>query len=1121
MSKSASQYKARTNFLLEHLASFTMKSNQEAQIPAKERLAETKEMLAKGTLWTKEMEMRLTDNDIVLLDGETQHLASFTMKSNQEAQIPAKERLAETKEMLAKGTLWTKEMEMRLTDNDIVLLDGETQDVIEVYPLSSISVVQHINEDSDLNSVLLFTTQQTDEKYAATHLFQSDRVPAAVVATEIMKASSSKGAMPSRSTPSKGGASLPPPPAYTAPQPPTLERERMDLYEKSLVAQTIAAFSAASTDKYEKRPVKAAKVSDSESTSDDTIPVDILEARTNRDVQILNHCIDDIENLVQQTKKSAEAWKKLQKKKGKIKPDNPLAIEAKPPPESDFIDAFQKFKHAFNLLGRLRPYLHHPNAAELVHYLFVPLSLLVRCTNGPEKARGVLSPLLSLQAIELLQNCLSSKEMELWSALGPNWTEAKQSKPFKDVFIPPYAPVFKDGWVPPEFIGGQNVPANVAAAVAANAAAVAQMNDSKKLDDPTSPTVLAAAAKFRRLTSIKKETAASSPAPKNNIFRRGHVMYDFTARNSKELTIKQGEEISILDDSRQWWCVRNSKGEIGFIPNTIIEVKMGQEAQHNNVISPLPSPPMTAPPLVPTATITNIELREVKSTETSTVRQEEERKVPFVELRPVNKKPEEEPTPPPPPPMSPPPPTPPPVSTTPETTIVKKTVTKTENHGNALELAVLSGGNLKKVDKEALKKNREENQVKRMSSADLLNDELKRRMTHGQSALTPGVVRKKEQEEVIVLTPESGPTEVRDWLKSKNFSQTCIKALAWNSAKDLDKMSKEDLKRKCGDAEGARVYSQFAVQKSKWTTSSKGNELQFIMKKRKEIVDVTAKDEDKQPQEEGNLRNIVAEARASTETEVVVTQENKRSSYSGSKPIMITAPQERQRPQSMIIETKKDAPTPPERARSTTVTSSPTRRKSRGMSFGNDMIIPPPPVDYNDNEKVILTPDQVEAILAEQKKQQELLMEHEKQFALLERMQMQKRELEEHKRDYEELQKRKKQDELEEKQKELEKQIKAQQQELKANETRIQQQNQYFATIPGMTSMPGMMMPPRQVPVMSPQVQMVPVSGLPPQPTYLPMQPMPTVQPVVGYAPTVAQPGMPQMVGSIPSYIPQ
>ena len=35
--------------------------------------------------------------------------------------------------------------------------------------------------------------------------------------------------------------------------------------------------------------------------------------------QILNHCIDDIENLVMRTKRSAEAWKRLNKKKGKAK----------------------------------------------------------------------------------------------------------------------------------------------------------------------------------------------------------------------------------------------------------------------------------------------------------------------------------------------------------------------------------------------------------------------------------------------------------------------------------------------------------------------------------------------------------------------------------------------------------------------------------------------------------------------------------------------------------------------------------------------------------------------------------------------------------------------------------
>lgn len=34
--------------------------------------------------------------------------------------------------MLAKGNQWTKEMEMRLTDTDVVLLDGETQVNMEI-----------------------------------------------------------------------------------------------------------------------------------------------------------------------------------------------------------------------------------------------------------------------------------------------------------------------------------------------------------------------------------------------------------------------------------------------------------------------------------------------------------------------------------------------------------------------------------------------------------------------------------------------------------------------------------------------------------------------------------------------------------------------------------------------------------------------------------------------------------------------------------------------------------------------------------------------------------------------------------------------------------------------------
>ena len=34
----------------------------------------------------------------------------------------------------------------------------------------------------------------------------------------------------------------------------------------------------------------------------------------------------------------------------------------------------------------------------------------------------VVTPLLSKQAVELLNNCLSSKEYELWMSLGESWT---------------------------------------------------------------------------------------------------------------------------------------------------------------------------------------------------------------------------------------------------------------------------------------------------------------------------------------------------------------------------------------------------------------------------------------------------------------------------------------------------------------------------------------------------------------------------------------------------------------------------------------------------------------------------------------------------------------------------
>lgn len=48
------------------------------------------------------------------------------------------------------------------------------------------------------------------------------------------------------------------------------------------------------------------------------------------------------------------------------------------------------------------------------------------------------------------------------------------------------------------------------------------------------------------------------------------VIHDRVANNDKELTIKTGEILEVLDDKRNWWKLRNFYGNIGHAPVTIL-----------------------------------------------------------------------------------------------------------------------------------------------------------------------------------------------------------------------------------------------------------------------------------------------------------------------------------------------------------------------------------------------------------------------------------------------------------------------------------------------------------------------------------------------------------------------
>lgn len=113
------------------------------------------------------------------------------------------------------------------------------------------------------------------------------------------------------------------------------------------------------------------------------------------------------------------------KSKKKDLGDGMLTMRTKPPPEKEFIDIFQKFKLSFNLLAKLKAHIHDPNAPELIHFLFTPLALIVDASHEtfyePNLPAKVVSPLLTREAVNLLMNCVTSKETELWHSLGNAW----------------------------------------------------------------------------------------------------------------------------------------------------------------------------------------------------------------------------------------------------------------------------------------------------------------------------------------------------------------------------------------------------------------------------------------------------------------------------------------------------------------------------------------------------------------------------------------------------------------------------------------------------------------------------------------------------------------------------
>ncbi|XP_017283557.1 epidermal growth factor receptor kinase substrate 8-like protein 1a [Kryptolebias marmoratus] len=280
-----------------------------------------------------------------------------------------------------------------------------------------------------------------------------------------------------------------------------------------------------------------------------------------RDVEILNHCFEDMEKFMTRLQQAAEAQivlnqrKKKEGRKDKKKENTDvsdlLTTKAGPPPEEDFINVFQKIKYSICLLDRLKSFISQPSAPELLHHIFVPLGLIVKTTGGPTLGASVVSPAMTSGAVSLLQGHLNKEEKELWTSLGTNWTSPCSSL---GKSVPLYSPVFLDGWKPQAYD-----------------------SSGQQLEDPIQLQHKEEADRERRQGQNLQKQPPPIADGTDQIDGNGlpqklyRCSYAFVARNSSELSVLHGETLEVLDSSKRWWKCRNRFDQIGFVPYNILE----------------------------------------------------------------------------------------------------------------------------------------------------------------------------------------------------------------------------------------------------------------------------------------------------------------------------------------------------------------------------------------------------------------------------------------------------------------------------------------------------------------------------------------------------------------------
>ncbi|XP_026237158.2 epidermal growth factor receptor kinase substrate 8-like protein 1 [Urocitellus parryii] len=495
--------------------------------------------------------------------------------------------------MDSQGRVWAQEMLLRVSPDRVTLLDPVSKEELESYPLGAIVRCDAVVPPGRSRSLLLLVCQEPERAQPDVHFFQGLRLGAELMREDIQGAlhnyRSGRGerrAAALRATQEE----LQRGPSPAAETPPLQRRP-------SVRAVMGPAEPASGQGRPRVEPIpeveatarpapeRTACVADPASPDLGPRGPELAGLQAEREVDILNHIFDDVETFVSRLQKSAEAARVLEHRergrrtRRRAAGEGLLTLRAKPPSEAEYTDVLQKIKYAFSLLARLRGNIANPSSPELLHFLFGPLQMIVNTSGGPEFASSVRRPHLTSEAVALLRDNVTPGENALWTSLGDSWTRPGLELPLEEG--PPYSPEFYNGWEPP---------ATDPQGRAWEDPVEKQLQHERRRRQQSAPQVAVNGHQEPELQAEPQQEP--EPAGKWVLCN-----YDFQARNSSELSVKQQDVLEVLDDRRKWWKVRDQQGQEGYVPYNILTPHRGPQRDHSQ--SPARSLEHSTPPPPP------------------------------------------------------------------------------------------------------------------------------------------------------------------------------------------------------------------------------------------------------------------------------------------------------------------------------------------------------------------------------------------------------------------------------------------------------------------------------------------------------------------------------------------